>query len=252
MSPRVNLKPNSCQRCLQQTDGCLLKRKKKHVHFSALHRYKIIELLAYVAMGVLPALVILSMVRNSSIIFFGHSFRVLWGQRSINCWPVDEVYIKYDCKKKCYLNLGEQNIPKTTCCCSFVIKYLIQTFLRVVTGGTRRSVWAGHGGALLRGGGRLLQERRPGSLRPRHLASVCGSWSRNSLLRHLEVPVFIWASAADGEMSDVSAPLDESGNHCVFWQQLCCCEHSFGWRNVLMFQEFLPRWKWNASPSVCF
>lgn len=74
--------------------------KKKHVHFSALHRYKIIELLAYVAMGVLPALVILSMVRNSSIIFLGHSFRVLWGQRSINCWPVDEVYIKYNCKKK--------------------------------------------------------------------------------------------------------------------------------------------------------
>ena len=63
-------------------------------------------------------------------------------------------------------------------------------------GGARRRVWTGGGRCPLRGGRGLLQERWPRPLRPRHLAPLCGGRSVRSLLRHLEVPVLTWDTAA--------------------------------------------------------
>ncbi|XP_037670932.1 monocyte to macrophage differentiation factor 2 isoform X2 [Choloepus didactylus] len=48
---------------------------------------------------------------------------------------------------------------------------------------------AGGRGRLLLPGCAVLQERRQGPLRPRHLAPVCGVRRRNPLLRHLEIPL---------------------------------------------------------------
>lgn len=75
-----------------------------------------------------------------------------------------------------------------------------QTFFNICSrmspGGARRRVWTGGGRCLLRGGRGLLQERWPRPLRPRHLAPLRGGRSVHSLLRHLEVPVLTWDTAA--------------------------------------------------------